>query len=308
MISGDRYLPHRARMKEGYLCFDNPDAIFEVLRAGCFALRIPDDFNPAPGIKLAREFYLDADTTTSHAHMKYRGYRHKAGIYFDRDRFQTEHILIDTPRREVEFPLAVNVACEQMYGYARMILGEILRIAGIDPTLWRDVTDGCIDGCGVQWFGVSHYRPERTQPGAPAHKDTGFITVLYFDQAGLEARIDGRWQDIAPVDGYFLVHFGGALEALTQQLPVQVHAPLHRVRQCVPHSGREDRFSFAAFLNPSADSNLYQVSADGRSASTLGSVAEFLLEFNNVTWQDEHTDFGIKNSVLELPYDKEAQE
>jgi len=193
-----------------------------------------------------------------------------------------------------------------MYELARIVLREILSSIGVARPLWNRVTDRCVERGGVQWFAVNHYRPERAQVGAPAHKDTGFVTILYCEQPGLEASLDGEWRGIEPVEGHFLVNFGGALEVLTKHLPIKVDAVLHRVMQCAVNPHREDRFSFAAFLNPSADGDLYQVSADGATASNAGSVEAFLREFNKETWRDDYAGFGITKSSVDFSNEKNS--
>lgn len=294
------FTPSRASIKEGRLVFAEPDAITSALRDGCFALRIPYRFDLSPGLKLAREFYLDVESAQSDDQAAtYRGFRANGDIYFDRDHFQTEHLLADQTQRKNLLPAAVNEMCEAMTGLGRIILREILSHAGVSRSLWDAVTDGAASGGGVQWLAVSHYRPERDLPGAPAHKDTGFITVLFCDQPGLEAQIDGEWLAIDPVPGHFLINFGGSLEILTRRLPDRTSAVLHGVRQCSPATGCEDRFSFATFLNPSASCDLFEVSADGQAAAAVVSVEAFLRNFNEETWKDGYADFGIQKSVVE---------
>ncbi|WP_186038798.1 2OG-Fe(II) oxygenase family protein [Burkholderia gladioli] len=266
----------------------------EAIDNGCFALAIPDDLDLAPGIRLANEFHLAPEDEPSQQGAGYRGFRLREGIYFDRDHYQTEHILIDEPRRRVEFPDPANAMCERMYLIGRIVLRTILSAVGIPSSLWERATDYCVTNGGVQWFAVSHYRSGRNAPGAPEHKDTGFVTVLYYEQPGLEAFIDNNWCDVPPVPGHFLINFGGALEALTARLPDRVRAVRHRVRQCGPGSGSQcDRFSFAAFLNPSATSEAFEIADDGGSLVSLGSVDTFLRDFNRTTWRDGYAEFGI---------------
>ncbi|CAB3769216.1 hypothetical protein LMG29542_06062 [Paraburkholderia humisilvae] len=269
-------------------------SLTQAISDGCFALAIPSDLDVAPGIRLANEFYLDRTDSRCDEAARYRGFRSRDDIYFDRDHYQTEHILIDAARRSVEFPDAANVMCERMSAIGRIVLRTMLCAAGIPAVLWPRSTDQCSADGGVQWFAVSHYRPGKDAPGAPAHKDTGFVTVLYVEQSGLEAFVDNDWYDLPPVPGHFLIHFGGALEALTARLPIRVGAILHRVRQCGLNADTGgDRFSFAAFLNPAATSEAFQVSPDRRSLVSLGSVDAFLRDFNRATWRDRYADFGI---------------
>ncbi|ACB96543.1 2OG-Fe(II) oxygenase [Beijerinckia indica subsp. indica ATCC 9039] len=275
------FLPARAKFHDGQLTFVVGD-LGTALRQGCFALRIPDELDLAPGIRLAQEFYLAG-----------RGVQDREGIYFDQELFQTDHVLIDGPRRRKDFPQAVNLMCEKMCALARFLLRIILTEAGISESLWADATDDCVTDGGVQWFALGHYQSDRNLPGAPAHKDPGFITVLYYDKPGLEAYIDGEWRNIPPVGGYFLINFGGALEILTAKCSVPVKAVLHRVRQCLPASKTGDHFSFAVFLNPAADGDVIQASADGKTLVSLGSVDEYLRTLNKMTWHDGYAAFGI---------------
>lgn len=50
---------------------------------------------------------------------------------------------------------------------------------------------------------------------------------------------------------------------------------------------------FAAFLNPPATGALYSLTADGQRAEPVIPVETFLREFNEQTWKDSYTDFGI---------------
>lgn len=287
------FRPCHAEIYGGGLKFRS-GSLRKAISDGCFALAIPTDLDLTPGIRLANEFHLDLASTPVGDMTDYRGFRLRKDVYFDRDHYQTEHILIDGPRRRVEFPAAANVVCESMHAIGQIVLRTVLSTTSIPSSLWNRATDRCVTDGGVQWFAISHYRPNRDAPGAPEHKDTGFVTVLYYEQPGLEAFIDKEWYDVPPMIGHFLINFGGALEVLTALLPVHVRAVPHRVRQCRPDStSRGDRFSFAAFLNPAASSEAFQVTKNGDSLVSLGSVDAFLRDFNQATWRNDYADFGI---------------
>jgi hypothetical protein len=282
----------RAAVSGGVLAFESPDGLRASLRQGCFALEIPPDLDLDPGITLSREFYRapeDGDPGTR----AYRGFRARSDVYFDREHFQTEHVLIDGPGRQRLFPPALVAMCDEMNELALLVLRCVLEELGVARALWSRVTGGAIDNMGTHWFASSHYRPERELPGCAPHKDTGFATILYFEQEGLEASVGGGWASIDPVPGCFLVNFGGALEILTRNTHFPVQAILHRVRQTTRPAGGEDRFSFAAFANPPAIGVLYECDKDGV-ARPYQRVEEFLSEFNKVTWHDRHDDFGIR--------------
>jgi hypothetical protein len=281
----------RARARDGGLAFDRAGGLTRALRDGCFALEIPPELDLTPGLRLAREFYRAADEGEPGT-SGYRGFRQRSDVYFDREHFQTEHVLIDRPGRARHFPPALAAMCEQMNGLGLLVLRHVLAAIGVPRVLWSRVTGGAIDDAGTHWYASSHYRPERDQLGCAPHKDTGFVTILYIEREGLEASCGGEWVSIDPVPGCFIVNFGGALEILTEATHTPVRAILHRVRRTVRQPGVEDRFSFAAFVNPPATGTLYRCDASG-GAAPCQSVEEFLVEFNKATWNDRHDDFGI---------------
>jgi isopenicillin N synthase-like dioxygenase len=285
--------PGRARLVDDRLVFDAPGGLHRALGDGCFALAMPADFDPAPGRRLARDFHRDAGPDLPREVALWRGFRAETAIYFDREHFQTEHLLADAAQRAARFPAPVTAMADRMHDIAGRVLRAILTDLGVASALWHQVTDGTVADGGVRWFAVSHYRSDRALDGAPAHKDTGFVTVLYCEQPGLEAELDGVWHDVLPVPGHFLINFGGALELLTADLARPAHAVLHRVRRSGRGPDGEDRFSFAAFLNPGADTDLYRLAPDGCGARAVIPVEDFLKAFNAQTWRDRHAGFGI---------------
>ncbi len=280
-----------ARLEGEQLVFLDGSTFWDALAAGCFHLAFPAQLDFTPGVRLSQEFYLERVAKSD----LYRGHRASDGIYFDREHFQTEHILADGPAIKEALPAEVHSMCAQMFEVARVVLRDVLAKLGVPSRSWEQATGGCTAGRGTEWFASSHYRSERDMLGCPAHKDTGFVTMLYIEDSGLEALgRDGAWFDVEPRAGHLVVNFGGALEYLTERLPRRVRAILHRVRRC-PSKGR-DRFSFAAFVNPPATGSMYQLRADG-TPEARGSIEAFLREFNKQTWNDRHADFGIAAST-----------
>lgn len=281
--------PRRARLDDGGLVLESGEDFAEALADGCFRLRIPEALDLGPGLALARNFWREPDGGASDP---YRGFRRASEIYFDREHFQTEHLLLDRPQRLMHLPSDVVAACDALAEIGRAVLAAVLSGLDVPPDVWDRAVVGCLHGRAVEWMAVSHYRPERRQLGCPAHKDTGYVTVLYFDQEGLEAWRDGAWRRIDPEPGYFLVNFGGALELLTRRLERPVEALLHRVAERRPDPRTEDRVSFAAFVNPPASGMLCEL--DGRRVpKPVQSVEDFLRTFNEETWRDSYADFGI---------------
>lgn len=282
----------RAARRGDRLAFGSAEQCSKAMRDGCFLLEIPKDLDLSPGLALSRQFYRDLEDGAAEARA-YRGFRDRPGVYFDREHFQTEHVLLDRPARLQHFPPELVAMCDRMNELGLVVLRSLLAEVGVAPALWRQVTGGAVDDAGTHWFASSHYRPERDLLGCAPHKDTGFATILYIDREGLEAWVDGAWISVDPEPGHFLVNFGGALEILTRRTSTPVRAILHRVRQTYRVAGVEDRFSFAAFVNPPPSEMLYECDAEGQ-AHPYQRVEEFLVEFNKATWHDRHDDFGIR--------------
>ncbi|EWC64440.1 hypothetical protein UO65_0047 [Actinokineospora spheciospongiae] len=281
----------RAAVRGGGIVFAESDGLGRALDAGLFALAVPEGLDLRPGVRLCREFHRPR-TGADAATRPYRGMRELEGVYFDREHFQTEHLLADAEARARHFPPEVVAMADRMNELALLVLRTALDAVGVTARLWSQVTSGAVDGFGTHWFAANHYRSDRDQLGCAPHKDTGFVTLLYNEQDGLEAFSGGRWSPVPPVSGHFIVNFGGSFELLTEDLARSVHAVLHRVRRCAPASSDDERFSFAAFVNPSPAALLHKVD-DGGGHRVVSTVADFLRDFNRDTWNDRHDDFGI---------------
>jgi len=280
-----------AKLFNGELKFTTSGGLCKALLDGCFYLQIPEGIDLSPNITLSKEFYKDI-TDGSPETIAYRGFREREGVYFDREHFQTEHVLVDYPSRLKHFPPEVVATCDAMNNIAIHILKFVLHSLAIPKSAWCRVTGGAIDNAGTHWFALSHYRSERDQMGCAPHKDTGFVTVLYAEQDGLEVLIDDCWVPIFTNPGCFIINFGVSLEILTSTSCRPVHAILHRVRRTIP-SVNGDRFSFAAFTNPPASGMLFQWTKSGEMIP-FQSVEKFLIEFNAITWNDKYNNFGVK--------------
>ena len=101
---------------------------------------------------------------------------------------------------------------------------------------------------------VVHYpgSAETTQ-GVGAHKDSGVLTLLLVEpgSAGLEVELAaGRWLDVPPLPGAFIVNIGELLEVATGGY---LRATRHRVLSPSPGT---DRLSIPFFLNPALDTTI----------------------------------------------------
>ncbi|MFE2299548.1 isopenicillin N synthase family dioxygenase [Streptomyces sp. NPDC059445] len=88
--------------------------------------------------------------------------------------------------------------------------------------------------------------------GVGAHKDYGFLTLLLQDRiGGLQVqRDDGRFHDVPPLPGAFVVNLGELLEVATNGYLVATN---HRV---VSPAGATERFSVPFFYNPRLDARI----------------------------------------------------
>lgn len=277
----------RAFLGNETLYFEHSNGFEQAVKDGFFLLKRPAFIDLTPGLRLASSFYKDADHNDP-----YTGFKLKEGIYYDREHFQTEHILLDQYARKDILPFELNQLCDQMNYIGILILKNICKWLMIDSKDWNHVTCGVLQNEGTHWFACSHYRSDLRRPGCAAHKDTGYVTVLHIDEDGLEAFIDDVWVHIEPVPGYFVINFGASLEILTQNLKTPIKAIFHRVREMKPKANGQERYSFAAFLNPPTHLNLYQYSVKGMPEAYM-LVKDFLEGFNKSTWYDKHEQFGI---------------
>ena len=91
-----------------------------------------------------------------------------------------------------------------------------------------------------------------TAQGVGAHKDYGFLTLLHQDTVGgLQVqREDGRFHDVPPLPGAFVVNLGELLEVATNGYLLATN---HRV---VSPPGATERFSVPFFYNPRLDARI----------------------------------------------------
>ncbi|QNG19957.1 isopenicillin N synthase family oxygenase [Rhodococcus triatomae] len=94
-----------------------------------------------------------------------------------------------------------------------------------------------------------------TDQGVGSHKDVGALTLLYPEpgSTGFQVERDGRWQDVDPIPGHFVVNIGELLEIATDGY---LKATTHRVLPPPPGS---DRVSLPFFLDPGLDRELPRV-------------------------------------------------
>src|SRR5699024_480251 len=94
----------RAAIHDGQLEFVSEGGMGKALDDGLFRLAVPAELDLKSGIRFAQEFWTEPTGTSIDS---YRGFRARPDMYFDRENFQTEHVLADRWARKNTFPSEV---------------------------------------------------------------------------------------------------------------------------------------------------------------------------------------------------------
>jgi hypothetical protein len=173
-------------------------------------------------------------------------------------------------------PGEVTALLREMRRLTLATLHGIFELSGIPAHDWEVITGGASIDNGLCYSTINHYRTDlRARNGIVRHTDSGFITIIYADQPGLEFLIDDEWVPVAFDTGNFIVNLGDSLEILTKNLPLPVGAVMHRVPELPADRG--DRVSFTTYMGPRFDMSIYQYTA-GRALQSYRSFREFSVE------------------------------
>lgn len=140
---------------------------------------------------------------------------------------------------------------DRLSGVARRLLHELLTAIGA-PADFYDPLFGEHAHPHLKLVRYPGSAGDGTDQGVGAHKDYGFLTLLLQDGiGGLQVqREDGRFHDVPPVPGAFVVNLGELLEVATNGYLVATN---HRV---VSPPGATERFSVPFFYNPRLDARI----------------------------------------------------
>ncbi|MFH8371691.1 isopenicillin N synthase family dioxygenase [Streptomyces sp. NPDC018031] len=140
---------------------------------------------------------------------------------------------------------------DRLAGVAGRLLHELLAAIGAPPDFY-DHAFGDEPHLHLKLVRYPGRAPDGADQGVGAHKDYGFLTLLLQDRiGGLQVeRSDGRFHDVPPLPGAFVVNLGELLEVATDGYLKATH---HRVVS--PPGGRE-RFSVPFFYNPRLDARI----------------------------------------------------
>ncbi|MEU2875139.1 2-oxoglutarate and iron-dependent oxygenase domain-containing protein [Streptomyces sp. NPDC007070] len=140
---------------------------------------------------------------------------------------------------------------DRLSGVARRLLHELLTAIGA-PADFYDPVFGEDAHPQLKLVRYPGSADDGTGQGVGAHKDYGFLTLLLQDEiGGLQVqREDGRFHDVPPIPGAFVVNLGELLEVATNGYLLATN---HRV---VSPPGATERFSVPFFYNPRLDARV----------------------------------------------------
>ena len=149
------------------------------------------------------------------------------------------------------FQAACNAYADAMLALARRLMGLFERALGLPAghfdSFMRHPT------CTTR---LLHYPPQPAQAlpgqiGCGAHTDWGALTLLTQDDAGgLQVRSQGRWLDVPPLPGTYVVNVGDMMQRWTND---RWTSTLHRV---INRHGARDRWSIAYFFDLDAEASI----------------------------------------------------
>ncbi|MDH6575309.1 2OG-Fe(II) oxygenase family protein [Kitasatospora sp. MAP5-34] len=252
----------RAEVVDGRLAFENQEQANQALALGAFLIAIPEALDMQPGLDLCRSFYQPRTDPAD----RYRGHLTEGHAdsklgYSDRPD-QVEQLQLESAHWDTYLPAEAVALLRKMESLTLATLHGVLELAGAPEADWDTITGGASLGNGWCHSTINHYRSNlRGRIGIVEHTDSGFITVLYADQPGLELRHEGEWIPIDVDRSNFIVNLGDCLEVLTKHCAQPITAVVHQVPES--QEREVDRSSFTVFMGPRYDMGIYQYSPEG---------------------------------------------
>lgn len=262
----------KAKLDNKNLVFETPDGLNNALSMGVFYVKIQDNFDHYTAKKFANSYYLDKDGMDD----EYKGFKNakleNSILGYSSPNDQVELLQLEIKLWHKYFAPDVVNMLTQLNEVSKIVLEAIFNAIGVKKEDVDQITGGLDDNNGLQYCIFNHYRSSHNAIGFTAHKDSGFITTLYSIEPGLEAYQDGKWIPVDPINNYFTVNLGHALEVLSAKMQRPVHAIYHRVRKTLKSEKELDRFSIGSYIGPRFDMDLFQYQENGE----LKSVQKFI--------------------------------
>ncbi|MDX8430956.1 MAG: 2OG-Fe(II) oxygenase family protein [Candidatus Algichlamydia australiensis] len=243
------------------------NAVLEVAREGVFYYPIPDEWRAdiEKALLFCYRFPQDSELKNfSDGHF---------GGYHNRENYQVESFYVEKKEWNKVLPFSIVRLANHMDFLAKTILKNVLEFADFPKPFWHKGT-GNVSNCGGQnHFSFNHYCSEVQATGMNAHRDFGYVSILFFDQNGPEVFYKNEWKEVAPKNGYFVIFLGRALETLVNDDQV-VRGVWHRVPQVA-----KERGSVLFTCDNDRDSSVYQLNRKKESLEVIHSnYQEYLKE------------------------------
>lgn len=259
--------PHaRAEIRDGALQFESPDGWADALARGLFYLKAPAGLDYAAGVRFCDSYHLPRTGGPDDA---YRGFRDaplegSALGYSSAGNDQVERVQLELRLWERYLPPELPPLLHPLNQVARTIVHAFFARCGVQPGDIAQITGGMDTDDALQYCIFNNYASSMAADlGFTPHKDSGFITIMYSTEPGLEALEGERWVSVDPVPGYLTVLHGDSIEVLTARLPTRAAAAYHRVRHMDRARTIPDRTSFGVYIGPRFEQDLYQYDESG---------------------------------------------
>jgi hypothetical protein len=255
-----------AELRDGSLFFHSPYGWQDALSSGIFYLKAPEVLNYAVGLRFCELYHLSRTGGPDDAYRGFRDAKLEGSVlgYSSAGNDQVERIQLELALWERYLPPEIPPLLHGLNRLGRDVVKNFFSRCGVEPGHIAKLTGGMETDDALQYCIFNNYDSCRSDvDGFTPHKDSGFVTIIYSTEPGLEALENGAWVPVDPIPGYLTVINGHSLEVLTARMPVAAAASYHRVRT-IPHvTGRVNRTSFGVYIGPRFDQDIYQYDERG---------------------------------------------
>ncbi len=232
------------------LVFESSQDLDRAWELGIFYLKVPE----AVDLETAREFGRElAEPGSSYRNIpKYGDFE---GFIALENNQQTK-LALRRHHWDQHYPADIANFGRQLDYIGVIVISEVFRQSGIPEPCWSQASGGYSAGGGTAFLNFVHYDTTHPDEGLRPHTDYGFVTILDVTAPGLQIQVKGEFVDVPVKPGYLAIHFGEALNFITQYSKRQVGAVVHRVVS--QRSEDPLRHGIVYFANPDLDGMVWQ--------------------------------------------------
>ncbi|MCH9633021.1 MAG: hypothetical protein S4CHLAM6_13720 [Chlamydiae bacterium] len=252
----------------------------QILLTGFFYLKIPDEsYNEIKTLKLFIETFGKRDEVKNEKGLLEAG-------YINQKKSQAESFLAERGdwnylEEKQIYPVGVANLANVMANLGSKILVKALNVLNIPRSKWSKLTGKLSDNKGWYILNCNNFKANKSGIGLGPHKDFGYVTLVYNEKEGLEAKIKGEWVPIPPKEGHFIVNFGDLFERAindTTKLVAIEHQVVHQ---------NQNRISAVLFLDGAMDEPVYKYNKETKKAEEIYSThKEYLQAMVEGLWGD----------------------